>query len=160
MERKPFCVVKTFSLHGEDLLCGAPPPGAHFSTFEMAPEAKWPTFSRLSFFHPASYFLHSNTLFTFFAKVSFLRRKTNITQAPGQDTPRCVTLGGLHTAAERIQPAEQKQRPGEGGGVRCGDLARGRVGQVCYLRKGATGPAGVRNWLTVAGPMPRAVRLC
>ena len=38
------------------------------------------------------------------AKVSFLRRKTNITQAPGQDTPRCVTLGGLYTAAERIQP--------------------------------------------------------
>ena len=33
----------------------------------------------------------------FLAKVSFLRRKTNITQAPGQDTPRCVTLalGGV-----------------------------------------------------------------
>ena len=33
----------------------------------------------------------------------------------------------------------------------------GRAGQVCYLRRGATGPAGVRNWPTVAGPMPRAV---
>ena len=44
-------------------------------------------------------------------KVSFLRRKTNNTQAPGLDTPRCVTLGGLYTAAERIQPAEQEQRP-------------------------------------------------
>ena len=53
----------------------------------------------------------------FFAKVSFLRRKTNNTQAPGLDTPRCVTLGGLYTAAERIQPAEQEQRPGPGGGV-------------------------------------------
>ena len=39
-------------------------------------------------------------LFIFFAKVSFLRRKTNNTQAPGLDTPRCVTLGGLYTAAE------------------------------------------------------------
>ena len=60
---------------------------------------------------------------TTLAKVSFLRRKTNITQAPGQDTPRCVTLGGLYTAAERIQPAEQEQRPGEGVGVRCGVLS-------------------------------------
>ena len=34
----------------------------------------------------------------------------------------------LYTAAERIQPAEQKQRPGEGGGVRCGVLARGKGG--------------------------------
>ena len=58
------------------------------------------------------------------AKVSFLRRKTNNTQAPGLDTPRCVTLGGLYTAAERIQPAEQEQRPGEGVRVRCGVLAR------------------------------------
>ena len=160
MERKPFCVVKTFSLHGEDLLCGAPPPGAHFSTFEMAPEAKWPTFSRLSFFHPASYFLHSNTLFTFFAKVSFLRRKTNITQAPGQDTPRCVTLGGLYTAAERIQPAEQEQRPGEGGGVRCGVLARGEGGAGVLPQKRCDWTGRRQNWPTVAGPMPRAVRLC
>ena len=30
---------------------------------------------------------------SFLAKVSFLRRKTNSTQAPGLDTPRCVTLG-------------------------------------------------------------------
>ena len=29
-----------------------------------------------------------------------------------------VSRCGLHTAAERIQPAEQEQRPGEGGGVR------------------------------------------
>ena len=47
------------------------------------------------------------SIFYLLAKVSFLRRKTNITQAPGQDS-RC----GLHTAAERIQPAEQEQRPG------------------------------------------------
>ena len=58
-------------------------------------------------------------VFFCFAKVSFLGRKTNNTQAPGLDTPRCVTLGGLYTAAERIQPAEQEQRPGEGLGVRC-----------------------------------------
>ena len=73
-----------------------------------------------SFTEPGEFSVLFSTMFcfSFLAKVSFLRRKTNITQAPGQDTPRCVTLGGLHTAAERIQPAEQEQRPGEGVGVR------------------------------------------
>ena len=69
----------------------------------------------------------------FLAKVSFLRRKTNITQAPGQDTPRCVTLGGLYTAAERIQPAEQEQRPGGGVGVGCGVLARREGGAGVFF---------------------------
>ena len=58
------------------------------------------------------YWLKNIDIPVFLAKVSFLRRKTNNTQAPGLDTPRCVTLGGLYTAAERIQPAEQEQRPG------------------------------------------------
>ena len=35
---------------------------------------------------------------TEFWQVSFVRPKTNNTQAPGLDTPRCVTLGGLYTA--------------------------------------------------------------
>ena len=95
------------------------------------------------------------------AKVSFLRRKTNITQAPGQDTPRCVTLGGLYTAAERIQPAEQEQRPGEGVGVRCGVLAR-REGGAGVLPQKRCDWTGRRQKLAdyVAGPMPRAVRPC
>ena len=46
------------------------------------------------------------------------------------------SCGPLHTAAERIQPAEQEQRPGEGGGVRCGVLARreGRAGVLPQKR--------------------------
>ena len=80
---------------------------------------------------------------------SYRTKDYNIIQAPGQDTSRCVTLGGLHTAAERgynPQNRNRAQGPGEGGGVRCGVLARGeRAGQVCYLRRGATGPAGVRT---------------
>ena len=96
----------------------------------------------------------------FLAKVSFLRRKTNITQAPGQDTPRCVTLGGLYTAAERIQPAEQEQRPGEGVGVRCGVLARREGGAGVLPQKRCDWTGRRQNWPTVAGPMPRVVRLC
>ena len=96
----------------------------------------------------------------FFAKVSSLRRKTNNTQAPGLDTPRCVTLGGLYTAAERIQPAEQEQRPGEGVGVRCGVLARREGGAGVLPQKRCDWTGRRQNWPTVAGPMPRAVRLC
>ena len=38
----------------------------------------------------------------FLAKVSFLRRKTNNTQAPGLDTPRCVTLGFLSVGGDLV----------------------------------------------------------
>ena len=47
--------------------------------------------------------------FLFFAEVSFIRRNSNKLTTP---RPQDRTLGGLHTAAERIQPAEQEQRPG------------------------------------------------
>ena len=68
--------------------------------------------------------------FFFFARVSSLIRR--LTSPRTQDG----TLGGLHTAAERIQPAEQEQRPGEGGGVRGGVLARGEGGAgVLPLRR-------------------------
>ena len=86
------------------------------------------------------------------ARVSFLRRKTNNTQAPGLDTPRCVTLGGLYTAAERLQPAEQEQRPGEGLGVRCGVLARREGGAGVLPQKRCDWTGRRQNWPTVAGP--------
>ena len=89
---------------------------------------------------------------TFLARVSFLRRKTNNTQAPGLDTPRCVTLGGLYTAAERLQPAEQEQRPGEGLGVRCGVLARREGGAGVLPQKRCNWTGRRQSWPTVAGP--------
>ena len=45
--------------------------------------------------------------FISFARVSFLRRKTNITQAPCQD--REGIYGGLHTAAEMIQNPQNRR---------------------------------------------------
>ena len=61
------------------------------------------------------------------------RRRINITQAPGHDsrlrTRHGVTLGGLHTAAERdtVQPAAQEQSNQwvDGGGWGAGE-ERGR----------------------------------
>ena len=79
------------------------------------------------------------------AKVSFLRRKTNNTQAPGLDTPRCVTLGGLYTAAERIQPAEQEQKPGEGVGVTV---------KIKKFGRGPEGPGGTTRAEGVLTPVP------
>ena len=92
------------------------------------------------------YMLHtalSSVCFSFFfARISSLIRR--LTSPRTQDG----TLRGLHKAAERIQPAEQEQRPGEGGGVRGGVLARGEGGAgVLPLRKERcywTG-CGVRN---------------
>ena len=57
-------------------------------------------------------------------------------------------------------PQNRNRGRGRGEGLGVVSWRGGRAGQVCYLRRGATGPAGVRNWPTVAGPMPRAVRLC
>ena len=59
-----------------------------------------------------------------------------------------------------VQPAEQEQRPGEGGGVGSGVLARGAGGAGVLPQKRCDWTGRRRNWLTVAGPMPRAVRLC
>ena len=87
--------------------------------------------------------------YSFLAKVSFLRRKTNNTQAPGLDTPRCVTLGGLYTAAERIQPAEQEQRPGGGVGVGCGVLARREGGAGVLPQKRCDWTGRRQNWSTM-----------
>ena len=66
------------------------------------------------------------------------------------------TLGGLHTAAERIQPAEQEQRPGEGGGVGCGALARREGGAGVLPQKRCDWTGWRQNWPTVAGPTPGA----
>ena len=53
------------------------------------------------------------------AKVSFLRRKTNITQAPGQDTPRCDSRWAPHF----LQWGRACGRVGNRGNV--GDAQRG-----------------------------------
>jgi hypothetical protein len=44
--------------------------------------------------------------------------------------------------------------------VRCGVLARGEGGAGVLPQKRCDWTGRRQNWLTVAGPMPRAVRLC
>ena len=52
----------------------------------------------------------------------------------GRTRQGVVTLGGLYTAAERIQSAEQENRGrGRGGGLGVVPWRGGRAGQVCYL---------------------------
>ena len=64
-------------------------------------------------------------------------QQTNNTQAPGQDT-----RWAPHSGRERSTRGTGTET-GVGGGVGSGVLAWQRAGQVCYLRRGATGPAGV-----------------
>ena len=49
---------------------------------------------------PQIYSFFGESSLSFLAKVSFLRRKTNITQAPGQDTPRCDSRWAPHSGRE------------------------------------------------------------
>ena len=68
-----------------------------------------------------------------------LLEETNNTQAPGQDTRRAP-----HSGRERSTRGTGTET-GVGGGVGSGVLVWQRAGQVCYLGRGATGPAGVGN---------------
>ena len=91
----------------------------------------------------------TRSLLHILAKVSSLIEKTSITQDPGQDSQ-----DGLHTQRQRGYNPQNRNRGRcgrwgawggwEGLGVDCGALARREGGAgLLYLRRGATGPAGV-----------------
>jgi hypothetical protein len=89
--------------------------------------------------------LYFTTLFKFcnicFLLRSVLLEETNTTnnKAPGQDT-----RWAPHSGRERSTRGTGTET-GVGGGVGSGVLAWQRAGQVCYLGRGATGPADVGN---------------
>ena len=76
-----------------------------------------------------------------------LIEKTNITQDPGQDSRRAP-----HSGREDTTRRTGTEAAGGRWGAGCGGEGLGvvpwrgeRAGQVCYLRRGAIGPTGVRE---------------
>ena len=69
--------------------------------------------------------------------------KTNITQDPGRDSRWAPHSGREEDTTRRTGTEAGGGGRGEGSGVV--SWRGGRAGQVYYLRRGATGPAGVRE---------------